>query len=512
MKQCANIILNTNGTYEQYQNAYQQTRPVLNNGEVTGIKADLVFPEGRAICDIQGQKVLAYTTINPESSVNEVKCITRAIFLQISGGVEGFPPLVKIFERGSNRNVGFMFMWVTQDGMMHWKVGELLTNKTFGDINWKPFHQQPGRNNKGIGFMGEMYKQGIFEGSNRWVKFLEEKGYKLLFPDDEVVGNRLYMMNSKSPEMLTGTINIPKCMLAETFSIDMVSSGVPVIVEPKYDGCRHIATLSNGELRLYTRKRKSADKLKHIEVKLATVFIVMQQMLGDKTITCKYWLDGEMYRHGWSFQKVMSAVRRSVNQSILAPEIVYMVYDLIDEHLEEPQSPFGVRREFLAKVFADPRVQALPNIKLTQYWVWYDHSTLWQVPEKMEACGYEGAMVRTLDNIYMGHNSRRSRGLLKLKRFTDEEAWVMDVVSATGTHDGCAKYLLNTKQDGTGIPYGAVPCGTPGIGELESRRRQLSNKHLFIGCMVTVKLQGHSDENTPRFGNITAFDRDDLPV
>ena len=138
------------------------------------IKADFKFPNGKGIVAYNNAIVFAYAIHDKTTGGQVVKIVTRDDFSRISGGVQGFPPLVRIFKRGSNENVGFLHMWVEQNGMMHWIVGELLTDKTFQEINWKTYSQIPGRKNKGIGNAGGMFEQGVFEGSGRWVNFLEQ--------------------------------------------------------------------------------------------------------------------------------------------------------------------------------------------------------------------------------------------------------------------------------------------------------------------------------------------------
>jgi len=137
------------------------------------IKADFKFPEGKGVVNYNGSMVFAYKSRDKNTGSETVKAVTRDDFAKISGGAQGFPPLVRIFNRGNNHNVGFLHMWVTssgnQSGMMHWRIGELLTDKTFEEINWKAYSQIPGRKNKGIGSGGDAFNQGLFEGAGRWV-------------------------------------------------------------------------------------------------------------------------------------------------------------------------------------------------------------------------------------------------------------------------------------------------------------------------------------------------------
>lgn len=479
------------------------------------IKADQEFPEGRFLYEHEGQMVLAYSYTNPNTKQTETRAITRNSFTTLSNGISGFPPLVKIMKRGMNKNVGLLFVWVDNSGVMHWRIGELLGQGTFEDINWKPYTQVPGRKNKGLGSKDDEYQQGIFEASKRWVEFLEQKEYKLLFPEDEVVANQIYYKRSNSSHILGGKIKVPQCMLALKFDIDKLPS-TGVIVDPKYDGGRNLATFNSGQVHFYTRKKKIVDCLDNLKPQVMVVFMVMQEYLGkDINLpdgqTCIYWLDGELYRHGWKLQKTMSAIRRSVNQSNLSTEIVYMVYDLIDGLVKDVKSNAGQRRMFLTKVFNDDRVKNLPNIKLTPYKVCIEYPEIVGYFDKLIKLGYEGAIIRTIDGMYLGHSSKRTEAMMKMKDFIDEEAWVMDIVPATGTHIGCAKYILNSKPDGSGVEYGAVPAGD-GIGDLESRRRQLQNKELFIGSCVTVKYTEKSDDGIPKYANIILFNRDDLPL
>lgn len=478
------------------------------------LKANFNFPNGKQMIINNGVYIITYYVRDRTTNQNVLKIITRDSFAQISDGAQGFPPLVRIYERGNNRNVGFIHMWVVNNGpergLMKWRIGEILEDKTFEEINWRPHSQIPGRKNKGIGNAGDIFQQGLFEASGRWVEFLEHKGYSLLFPTDEVIGNQLYNMRSNNSHILKSDIDIPKCMLSSNLDFSNIPCG-ELSIERKYDGGRHIAGLHNGEVNLYTRKRTVAKLLHLINDQLKVVFDVMNEITGSKDNSCQFWLDGEMYRHGWSRQTIMSAIRPSVNASQLSPGIVYMVFDLIDNG----QTQYQYRRKFLEMVFANERVKALENVSLSENYK-LKYGTAEEIAEYANIFvtqGYEGAMLKSGTGLYIRTStSKRSKDVLKVKDFHDEEGYVLNVVAVEGgDHHGCAKFIVNTNPDGTGYcrPLTAIPSGR-GLGELEIRRQIYLNKELFIGRRVTYKYQIKSDEGIPLHANVIEIDRQDI--
>jgi len=465
------------------------------------IKANTILPANRQIVEYNGQSVFVYVVLNPQTNQHEQKFITRDMFTHLAGGQPGCPPIIKLIERGGNVNIGFYHIWVEYpNGMIHWRVGELLNGKSFEEINWKLYHQEPGVKNKGIGSQSDYNQQGLYQAAERWVKALEQKGYKLFFPSDEIVGNQLYFLRSNNTDILTGDFEIPECMLAKDFNEKRLPPD-PVIVQPKYDGKRNLLLKKNEQIISASRGKKMARELPHIHKQGEILFEVIQEKANDKGASCKYALDGELFNPNFNFQQIISAVQRSVNENHMSKQMSYIVYDLIDDGKVSQLH----RLQFLQDVFNDPRVAVLENIKLSA-WYYVNKENIGELQKRFEDAGLEGAMIRDPNAVYQG---KRVWSLMKLKTWSNEEAWIIGAEEATGTHQGCVVWVLNSKADGTGVTYKANPVGD-GLGDLESRKRQMENWRMFLGTMVTIKYFGKSTSGTPRFPAVIGFNRNDL--
>lgn len=438
------------------------------------------------------------------------------MFSTLSGAI-GCPPQVRIVERGKSgkKNVMFCHLSVDQDsGQINWRIGELSAGKTFESISWKTYEKTPGVKNKGIGSQDTLYDQGIFEGSKMWVEFMEKKKYKLLFPEDEVVGNQIYFMRSTEPEMLTSNFTIPDAMLAADFDIGRLPPS-SVIMQPKYDGKRNLCGFQEGKVVSASRGKKQAkSRHAHIHDQAMILFAVIQEKIGyykteadgKMTLnqTCPYWLDGELFRFGMNFQQLMSATQSSVNFNQKSTEIDYIIYDLIDDGSNTQLQ----RLQFLQMIFSDPRVQALQNIKLSPSFIVEDHNLLVSYHKELEKFGYEGAIVRDPMAKYV---QKRTQAMMKMKTWTREEWFIVGAEVATGFHEGCIVYILNSKPDGTGLICKGTPIGGD-IGTLESRRAQWNSRHLFITnppVVATLEFFEKSMDGVPRFPGIIAFNRQD---
>jgi hypothetical protein len=486
----------------------------MQSPEQGKILANTQLPLGRQLVSYNNETVLAYQITDKKTGQASFRMISRSMFVSPQG-LPGCPPLIKLVERGTKINLCFCHLWVDANGMIYWRIGELTQDKTFEEITWKSYNQTPGVKTKTGGSQSSDFEQGLFEGSRRWVEFLEQKGYKLLFPGDEVVGNQLYHYRSNEPEMLTGAFTIPDAMLAEKFEESRLPAG-PVIVQPKYDGKRNLVgkqkTANGSEIVSASRDRKRAkSQLPHIHQQCAVAFEVLEEVasqLKDPNGNRLYpdisslWLDGELFSMGMDFQTIMSATQTSVNQNVRSKELDYMIYDLNDG---------GKLRQYdrlcvLARVFEDPRVKRLTSIKLSPWYLVEDKTTLSEYKKSFEAAKLEGAIVRNPNGMYV---EKRTWDLMKLKTWQTEEWYVVGVEEATGTHAGCAKWILNSRRDGTGLTCKSCAIGGT-IGNLESRRAQLQNAQIFMGAVATLEFFGKSKDGIPRFPGIIGFNRTDF--
>jgi len=121
-------------------------------------------------------------------------------------------------------------------------------------------------------------------------------------------------------------------------------------------------------------------------------------------------LDGELYVHGLTLQKIGSLITKHQEDSL---KLVYCVYDLVTE------DPFLERYKALSNAVLNnphPAIQLVPLVKVTSMKQALEQTAHWV------ALGYEGGIFRISEAGY--EDDARSKQLGKLKDFTDLEVTV----------------------------------------------------------------------------------------
>ena len=134
---------------------------------------------------------------------------------------------------------------------------------------------------------------------------------------------------------------------------------------------------------------------------------------------CPPGFDGELVLPDQSFQKTASAVMSRNGQ----PKFVYQVFDwVIDGHTD---TPYHERMDHLARhmMYCD-----LNYIEAVLPVVMENEDELLDYETKCLEEGYEGVMVRTPNSPYKcGRSTTREQWLLKIKRFLESDAIIVDV-------------------------------------------------------------------------------------
>ena len=243
--------------------------------------------------------------------------------------------------------------------------------------------------------------------------------------------------------------------------------------QPKLDGIRCIARKDG----LFTRNGKRHENLAHIEKELEPYF-------NDNPDSI---LDGEVYSHLYKddFNKICSIVRKSKptpeDREFSAKTAEYWIYD------KNSQDYFGNRMEELTNLCL---TYVFKMVKILETRKTYDMNGLDIAESIYIEQGYEGQIVRISDS---GYEQKRSKSLLKRKRFIDEEFKIVDIEEGIGNRSGVAgKIILETEE---GKIFGA------GIrGDFSFFEHLLKVKHEYIGQWATIRYFNRTpDENIPRF-------------
>jgi len=232
----------------------------------------------------------------------------------------------------------------------------------------------------------------------------------------------------------------------------------------KLDGARSLARKENGKVTMWSRKGKPItipDK----------IISELEAYLGEGEQ-----VDGELYCHGWTFQRIISAIKRKRDDTDL---LEYHIYDA-------PHSTKTFQERFIdsfLKGGETTRIKIVENFKVNSEEELAEHES------KAVAAGYEGLMLRHTDSLYKFKN--RSYDLLKVKQQQDAEYKIVGFSDGDGREAG--KVLWRCVTD-SGIEFGVRPKGTH-----EERAELFKSGSDYIGKELTVQFFELTDDGVPRF-------------
>jgi ATP-dependent DNA ligase len=316
---------------------------------------------------------------------------------------------------------------------------------------------------KNIGKSNETSReqQAIAEATAQWEKKLKS-GYSKTQKDAKA--------GKVDAKFVTGGI---EPMLAHKFRDHADKIKFPAFVQPKLDGIRCIAMIVDGVATLWSRTRKPITGVPHIIKDLQTKFPATNIIF-----------DGELYNHSYKnkFEEIVSFVRQEIPKE--GHEVVqYHIYDIVDttKTFKQRQEWLVTNRENIEHntpvVLSLVHTHEVEDEDVLMYWF-----TSWRL------AGYEGAMVRNSKSMYEG---KRSYGLQKIKEFDDAEFKITGVKSGRGRMADCAIFTCTTSKGDL------FDCKME--GSLTVLKEILKNPRSVIGKMLTVRYQGLTNGNLPRF-------------
>ena len=159
-------------------------------------------------------------------------------------------------------------------------------------------------------------------------------------------------------------------------------------------------------------------------------------------------VDGELIVRGATFSETAGHVGRESG----SPDFTFAVFDFVNDGLDVP---YACRMQELARLPQYERVQKVLPLEMRSL------DELMAYEERCVAEGYEGVMIRTPGSPYKcGRSTEREGWLLKIKRFEDAEAVVLD------TYEGMSN-LNEAQRDAFGrTKRSSAQAGKVGRGEL----------------------------------------------
>jgi len=238
---------------------------------------------------------------------------------------------------------------------------------------------------------------------------------------------------------------------------------------PKLNGLRCMFIPGRG---FYSRdgKRWNHDVLKHIIVP-----------------TMDYIIDGELYCHGMSLQKINSAVgvnRLEPGQD--AQWITFFAFDLV-----EPKFNALTRMLLLEKILNDNRGRT-NGISLIEWEICKTRIELDRCYENYIANFYEGQMIKSVFGSYMpqGTKERPTMNLQKRKAFLDDEFFCVGrVVSTEGKCAGKLGALKFVTSKGVSFEVGT--------GFTDEEREEFIREDFDFRRKATIKYLNLTDDGRP---------------
>ncbi len=211
-----------------------------------------------------------------------------------------------------------------------------------------------------------------------------DAGYVL---DKKLAEERAHMLNS---------MGLLKPMLASKYNAKKLPDLDNCYWQPKLDGHRCLITKLDGELVAYSRNGKPINSIDHI--------------LEDITIDEGETLDGELYHHRTPLQTITSWVKKSQEDS---RKLKYMAYDFISWMCYEH------RYRKVIEAVGNKTAIVTPTRRLS------DADNIIDLLGGARREGYEGLILRP--DGYGYEDSKRSKGLIKVKEFEDDEFKVIEI-------------------------------------------------------------------------------------
>lgn len=358
-------------------------------------------------------------------------------------------------------NLPILYKKTSTGAIQTWKIStrgcEIIT--TYGQLDGKIQETvdliREGKN-QGRSNETSAEQQAKLEAEARHTKQLK-KGY---------VSSKAGAAEGKTDKLIEGGA-LP--MLAKSYDEHANKISWPACVQPKLDGHRCVAVIDKaGKVTLWSRTRKPISSVPHIVAAL--------ERLKLRDIV----LDGELYNHELKadFERLTSLIRHEVPHPD-SKVVQYHIYDCMADEI------FGERSRLINQLISGkaPALVCVETVEVA------DETELFAQHEKFVERGYEGAIVRNIESMYEG---KRTCNLQKVKKFQDAEFPIIRLEEGRGKLRGHVGAVICSLSNGK--EFGAKMAG-----QTQTLREAWERPQLWLGKLLTVKFQGLTSDEVPRF-------------
>ncbi len=241
--------------------------------------------------------------------------------------------------------------------------------------------------------------------------------------------------------------------------------GESFFFQPKLNGERGLTEVFEGHPVVVSSYANSFEFLDNIKNGIKDAW---------KATGMKIPFDGEIYKHGWSRERIDSALRRTVNYN---PDVEKLEYHIFDVKLPIPQED--------RLLLLDITFEKLgPHSTLKKVSTYNGTQENWmQMADIFLQMGFEGGMFR--NKTYPTYEARRLvRQMLKYKPSEIDEYKIVDILEAVSQHGnklGMVGAFVVQGDDGVQFKVGA--------GKLSHRERKIiwNERNQAIGKTLVTK-------------------------
>lgn len=259
----------------------------------------------------------------------------------------------------------------------------------------------------------------------------------------------------------------------------------PAFGQPKLDGIRTTAHMTDSGVKLYSRKRKPIN-MPDIQTALECLY----KLISDNDI----YLDGELYCHGMPLQVISGIVRNENKQNGLT-------FNIFDVFYLDRKQPFSERLSIMQKirdlntspliVFVDTFIINSPDEEMKYY------------TNFLSKC-YEGSIIRNVHGIYEYGESREKRSwdLRKHKPRHDAE------FKLVGYNKGKDNGIIWVLQTNTEPPVIFTSVPNMSYEERLKLYTEMTDKIFsskYLGKILTVQYDDLSDKGVPLRAKVKCF-------
>ena len=286
------------------------------------------------------------------------------------------------------------------------------------------------------------------------------------------IGNKLKKGYSHNINNLKSINKIISPMGAQLLQDNYGKLHYPVCCQEKLDGFRCLANKQKTDTILYSKTANIFHNLKHINDEL-------EKLLLDTNI----YLDGELYSHKYTFNKISSLLRKKTLLNNDKKDIIninFYVFDMFDINNEDLS--YKNRYDFLKKKFS--KINSLKYIKLVNCKQAKNKNEIINYYNKFLNNGYEGIIVRNYNGLYK--YGKKSYDVLRTKEFKKDYFKVIDYKLSKDNITPIWKVECNNKTNK--FFYAAQ------MGSKKNKSIILSNIDKYINKMILIKYN-EIDEN-----------------